>query len=218
MSPAEPSTAKGAATRAHLLTVAAQRFAENGYSSTKFADLIAASGLTKGAFYFYFRSKAELARAVVDHQEKLWIEAVQTRVLAQPTPVLQLMEVIPAMLNHLQNDPGAWSVIRLVRELAGEDTDFVKPVDAWIALVANIIREGQDAEQIRTDIDPDALAAVLVGAFDGIKTLVDAGAADRRDRDLARYTDILMMLAASGLDIKPDRDIKPTGDIKPDRT
>ncbi|MCH5642073.1 MULTISPECIES: TetR/AcrR family transcriptional regulator [unclassified Gordonia (in: high G+C Gram-positive bacteria)] len=209
MSPAEPSTAKGAATRAHLLTVAASEFAENGYEATKFSALIAASGLTKGAFYFYFSSKAELARAVIDHQEQLWIDVVERRVLAQETPIAQLMEVLPAMLEHLESDPGAWSVIRLVREL-GDSGSPHKPIETWITLIANIIRDGQTAGQMRADIDATALATVLVGAFDGIKTLVDAGATEQRDHDLAHYTEVLMSLAAGGLDINLD-DINPTG-------
>ena len=56
-----PATAKGAATRAFLLHTSAGVFAERGYAATTMGELIAASRLTKGAFYFHFRSKAELA-------------------------------------------------------------------------------------------------------------------------------------------------------------
>ena len=59
-------TPKGAATRAFLLQVAAEVFAERGYVETTMAELIARSGLTKGAFYFHFSSKDQLALAVVD--------------------------------------------------------------------------------------------------------------------------------------------------------
>lgn len=45
-----PATPKGAATRAFLLLTAARVFGERGYSATTLNKLIAASGLTKGAF------------------------------------------------------------------------------------------------------------------------------------------------------------------------
>src|SRR4029450_8640870 len=64
-----PATAKGEATGAYLLRTAAQVFGERGYTATTQNDLIAAAGLTKGAFYFYFRSKADLALAVLQAQQ-----------------------------------------------------------------------------------------------------------------------------------------------------
>ncbi|AZG47564.1 TetR/AcrR family transcriptional regulator [Gordonia insulae] len=204
MSPVEPSTAKGAATRARLLDVAARVFAEKGYGAAKFSELISESGLTKGAFYFYFPSKAALARAVIDDQERRWVAEVQQRVLAQATPTQQLADVMPAMLELLAREPGAWSVVRLVRELgadAGLADDVVKPMDAWIALVAGIIRDGQQAREFRADLDADGLATVLVGAFDGIKGLVDSTSPEDREQRLTRYTGILGDMAFAELGI-----------------
>ncbi len=204
MSPAEPSTAKGAATRARLLEVAARVFAEKGYGATKFSELIAESGLTKGAFYFYFPSKDALARAVIDDQERRWVAEVQQRVLSHDSPTERLADVMPAMLELLNREPGAWSVVRLVRELGADETatdDVVKPMDAWIGLVAGIIRDGQTSREFRADLDADGLATVLVGAFDGIKGLVDAASSDHRGQRLAHYADILADIAFAGLGI-----------------
>jgi hypothetical protein len=47
-----PSTPKGEASRARILQTAATVFAAKGYPAATFQDLIAASGMTKGAFYF----------------------------------------------------------------------------------------------------------------------------------------------------------------------
>src|SRR5436190_24119397 len=85
-----PATAKGEATRAFLLRTAAQLFAERGYAGTALSDLIAASGLTKGAFYFYFSSKAALALAVLRDQQNGWLSQVRERVLAAGTAAEQL--------------------------------------------------------------------------------------------------------------------------------
>lgn len=204
MSAAEPLTAKGAATRARLLEVAAALFAEKGYSATSFAELINASGLTKGAFYFYFKSKADLALAVIDDQQERWVSYVQDRVTAHPTPATQLADVLPAVLDLLAREPAAWSMIRLARELGGDPTlgrDVVKPVASWIELLAGIIRAGQEAGELRPDLEPDEVAVVLVGAFDGIKTLVDATATTPENRTslLERHTRTFGDVAVPGL-------------------
>jgi AcrR family transcriptional regulator len=109
--PAEmlPATAKGEATRAFLLRTAALVFAEHGYAGTSLNDLIAASGMTKGAFYFYFKSKAALALAVLRDQQDRFLNKVIERVLAAGTAAEQLKALPPTMLDLLTGDPGAWS-------------------------------------------------------------------------------------------------------------
>src|SRR3954462_10295454 len=113
--PTAPATAKGEATRAFLLRTAARVFAERGYTGTALSDLIAASGLTKGAFYFYFSSKSALALAVLHDQQARWLHHVSERVLTHATALEQFRALTPAMLELLEADPGAWSVNRLTK-------------------------------------------------------------------------------------------------------
>ncbi|MGY1603192.1 TetR/AcrR family transcriptional regulator [Geodermatophilus sp. SYSU D00815] len=54
------------ARRDQILDAATARFAANGFQATGMADVIAASGLSAGAVYRYFRSKDELIEAIVD--------------------------------------------------------------------------------------------------------------------------------------------------------
>src|SRR6266496_1457488 len=49
-----------AETRERLLRAAADMFAERGYDGTRVADIAAAAGLSNGAMYAHFASKAEL--------------------------------------------------------------------------------------------------------------------------------------------------------------
>ncbi|WP_073419300.1 MULTISPECIES: TetR/AcrR family transcriptional regulator [Geodermatophilus] len=55
-----------AARRDQILDAATARFAANGFQATGMADVIAASGLSAGAVYRYFRSKDELIAAIVE--------------------------------------------------------------------------------------------------------------------------------------------------------
>jgi TetR/AcrR family transcriptional repressor of nem operon len=151
-------------------------FAERGYPGTALSDLIAASGLTKGAFYFYFPSKAALALAVLRDQQERWLRQVSERVLAAGTALDQFRALAPAMLDLLATEPGAWSITRLTRDMAEDPAtaaQVVKPMTEWVEFVADIVRRGQASGDLRTGLDPHAAAAVLVGAFDGLKALTD---------------------------------------------
>src|SRR6476469_6412324 len=85
-----PVTPKGHATRAFILQTAAEAFAERGYADTTLAELIGRSGLTKGAFYFHFASKEQLALAVLEEKQSRWLELVSEQVLAKDTAIEQL--------------------------------------------------------------------------------------------------------------------------------
>jgi AcrR family transcriptional regulator len=171
-----PATAKGEATRAFLLHTAAAVFAERGYTATTMGELISASGLTKGAFYFHFRSKADLALAVVADQQGRWLGHVREQLAAEPGAA-GLRAVVPVMLEMIEREPGAWSITRLTQELATEPD--VGPaacrfLTEWVDMIADLVRRGQADGEVTADLDPDAVAAVLVAAFDGLKALTGA--------------------------------------------
>lgn len=54
------------ATRAAALRAAADLFLDVGHANATLSQVSAQSGVTKGALYFHFASKEELARAIVD--------------------------------------------------------------------------------------------------------------------------------------------------------
>ena len=58
--------ARGQATRHDLMNIARRLFSEHGFSGTALADIQQASGLTKGAFYHHFRSKEDMALALLE--------------------------------------------------------------------------------------------------------------------------------------------------------
>jgi AcrR family transcriptional regulator len=52
--------------RERLLESAKTLFSQKGYYATSVEDIVASAGLSKGAFYFYFKSKEELFKSLVE--------------------------------------------------------------------------------------------------------------------------------------------------------
>jgi len=171
-----PVTPKGQATRASILQTAAEVFAERGYADTTLSELIARSGLTKGAFYFHFSSKEQLAFAVLEEKQRQWLQFVSQRVLDKPRAIDQLRALGPALIRLHREDPGAYSASRLSRDL-GRMPELAGSVRAqmrgWIELVADIIGRAQQEGDLRSELDATALATILVAATDGLKDLSD---------------------------------------------
>ena len=53
------------ANRQEIINVATTLFRKKGYTATSIGEIVNTSGLTKGALYYYFSSKEELAFAVI---------------------------------------------------------------------------------------------------------------------------------------------------------
>lgn len=199
---AAPATAKGAATRAFILETAAAVFAERGFGATTLSQLIERSGLTKGAFYFYFPSKEALALAVLHDKQQQWLTAVREEVMREPDATAQLRALGPAIVRLHHEDPSASSITRLTRELAlipglaGQARDGTLE---WIGLVAGIISRAQRDGQLRATADPQLIATIIIAAADGLKDLSDvldpaAEAKDGYERRLAGLAELMEAL------------------------
>jgi AcrR family transcriptional regulator len=198
-----PVTPKGHATRAFILQSAAEVFAERGYAEATMSELIAHTGLTKGAFYFHFASKEQLAVAVLEEKQRQWREFIQVRVLAKTRAIDQLLAMGPALVKLHREDPGAYSAPRLSRDLARvpEVAERVRAqTREWIELVANIISRAQRDGDLAAKPDATALATVLIAATDGLKDLsdiVDPPSRSRRgfEKRLQHLTELVYALS-----------------------
>lgn len=59
---------RGESTRDRIVTAADRLFYEQGFESTSFADIAAAVKLSRGNFYYHFRTKDEILDAVIDRR------------------------------------------------------------------------------------------------------------------------------------------------------
>lgn len=60
-------------------------FKEKGYDKTTLAEIIEASGCSKGGFYHYYKSKEDIIPQVLDEYEQVYIECINSFVLPEQT-------------------------------------------------------------------------------------------------------------------------------------
>lgn len=98
---------KGEETRRRIVAAANMLFYERGYANTSFADIAAASGVPKGNFYFYFRSKSDLLGAVIDRRKDEFSSLFKTIEGQHGDPLARLEALLERMLKSGVNLP-AW--------------------------------------------------------------------------------------------------------------
>jgi len=59
---------KGERSRQHVIETASRLFYEHGYQHTSFSDIVAATGMRRGNITYYFPTKEDLLRAVIEQR------------------------------------------------------------------------------------------------------------------------------------------------------
>ncbi len=153
-----------------IIDAAATVFARLGYDRARMADIVEASGLSKGSVYFHFDSKEALAVAVLAARHERWVAGVRVALDSVEPGEPRLRALLPAVLTLHDGDPDAWVISRLTWALADQDETraFAASLTRrWIDVVAEVVR---DAAAGRAGVDAEAVATVVVGGFDGLKT------------------------------------------------
>jgi AcrR family transcriptional regulator len=147
-----------AQTRERLLRAAADVFAERGYDGTRVADIAAAAGVSNGALYAHFASKADLLVAALHtHGRRLLAEMFA----ADPSrPVTDLLLVIGQGLLRRQDARSSLVIEALVA--ARRDADVARPMHDYMGeradWLAGLIELAQVGGELDPSLSPNALA------------------------------------------------------------
>jgi TetR/AcrR family transcriptional repressor of nem operon len=184
MTLAPTATDRGSETRRRILEVAAVAFADRGYAGTSVNDVLKASGVTKGGFYFHFPSKEALALATLRHKQEQWAGVVMAAVLRRPRAIEQLEAMVEALCDLHEQDRSCRAIGRLCAEHPELRPQLSTQLTTWMDMVASIIRKGQDEGDIRPDVEPTVAAEIAVESFIGLETVAEmlTGRADLRRR------------------------------------
>lgn len=147
-----------AETRERLLSAAAAVFAERGYDGTRVADIAAAAGVSNGALYAHFGSKAEL---LVDALRTHGRRTLADLFAADPDrSVTELLLVIGRSLPRRSGPEDDLIVEGLVA--ARRDADVASPMhdymDERADWLVELIRAAQADGELDQALSPDALA------------------------------------------------------------
>jgi len=166
---------KGATTRNQILDAAARLIHLRGYHSTSLDDVLRESGVGKGNFYYYFRSKEELGYAIIDRVMQGFIRRTLEPAfedIAQD-PIVQVQLFLERALEHQRqrNCIGGCPIGNLASELSDVHEGFRQRLAVifgeWCARLTEALSRGQIGGRIRADVDPSELAQFLVAALEG---------------------------------------------------
>jgi AcrR family transcriptional regulator len=158
-----------------MIRAAIRLIARQGYTRTTLAEVGEQAGYTAGLVSHHFGSKAGLLRSLVEHAAGRFY---QDQLLAATRDKSGLDALCASMDTYLDELVVREEYMRAIYVLMGEALGPVPEINEVFAdlnrefrrSARDWIREGMDAEEIRSDLDPDAEAAVFVGMLRGVAT------------------------------------------------
>lgn len=175
-----------------LLAAALRLFVSYGYRATTLEQIAAAAGLTKGAVYFYFRSKEAVLIALLDRVETLVVDPVIERL---KEPQASAIDKVVIFFHHQAQlgIPYRGEILLLIlmslefSDREGEAGQRVRAIgDKLHKRIERVITEGRLQGTIRKDVPAKELTAILLALHDGVFLEWHRRGSTLNGRDLVR--------------------------------
>jgi AcrR family transcriptional regulator len=196
-------------TRQRLLGAAFAEVYRRGFQAASLDIILARAGVTKGALYHHFPDKAALGYAVLDQIVaglllERWLQPL-SRLEPDTDPLAALQAVLRYRAAHItvHEITLGCPLNNLAQEMSPLDDRFRRRItrtfDAWRKGFARTLERARAAGTVRRDVDPGAVAGLLVAAIEGSIGLAKSA----RSRSLLRTN--LETLASSLDALRPAR-------------
>jgi AcrR family transcriptional regulator len=150
-------------------------FGREGFHDTTMQDICEEADLSSGAVYNYFDGKADIIRAIAEESRDSLDTLFEALDDGQSVPqvLADLIERLGAFVEQPGDAEGGGHRVRV--RLWGEalSTSAVHEVYQanladFVERVATTIRDGQENETVKQDVDPEGLARTLLAFYQGM--------------------------------------------------
>jgi TetR/AcrR family transcriptional regulator, transcriptional repressor for nem operon len=156
-------------TREKLLDVAYEEIYHNGYYATSVDKILKQANMNKGSMYHFFKSKKELALAVIRERIKNYTHEKYSVLLKHDKNIMDAIIKLLKDRNSFDFSLGC-KINNLVQELSPKDNDFKVALEEvylyFEGLIQQALEKAVELEEIKHD-DTKALAIYIVASIEG---------------------------------------------------
>lgn len=149
-----------------ILIVAEKLFSERGYDGVSMQKIATDVGISKANIYHHFTSKDELYLAVLNYALQDMNGLLTALQDIEGTSTEQLSHFSSEHLKHINTKSSISKLIlrEMIDDRSSRGKELAEQVFAeYFSLLRTLLRTCQDRGEIRSDIDPDHIAAALTG-------------------------------------------------------
>lgn len=169
---------KAEATRLTILQKAFELIYVKGYQTTSIDDIIATTKVTKGAFYYHFKTKDEMGLAIINEILKptlasSFIEPLQT----EENPLEAIYNLMDNLLmkNEFLKVEYGCPASNFTQEMTPWNSEFNKALNEltqeWTKAITATIERGKKNGTIRKDVNAKQVTIFVMSGYWGIRNL-----------------------------------------------
>src|SRR5688572_16754481 len=166
---------EGRSTRETVIESAAKLMRLHGYQKTSLDDVLRDSGVGKGNFYHYFKSKEELGHAILDQLVAEFLDRTLEPCFADTAanPVAQIRCFLDRVLDAQRgrNCVGGCPLGNLASELSDVHEGFRSRLaaifTAWRDRLTRALDDARQRGLVSADCEPESVSQFLVGSLEG---------------------------------------------------
>lgn len=154
-------------------------FARKGIEHARMQDIADEAGLSAGALYRYFAGKDDLTRRVLEACEAENRQHFEEARAAAGSPLGALLATGRTAWSWFEDEDvrqqlilGLEVTLASARDVTGVDGQLGHHLFEVIARLETLVREAQAGGELSADIDPRALATLLLAAHQGLGVLL----------------------------------------------
>lgn len=169
---------KSEITRLNILRKAFELIYEKGYQTTSVDEIIATTQVTKGAFYYHFKTKDEMGLAIINELmrssfQDTFINPFNASENSLDT-IYNLMENILMENEFLKVEYGC-PTSNFTQEMAPWNIEFTKALNKlsseWENAMIEAIETGKGNGEVNQDVNAKGVAIFVMSGYWGIRNL-----------------------------------------------
>jgi AcrR family transcriptional regulator len=159
-------SSKQALRKEQILNAALKVIVEKGYDNSRMDDIVDACGLSKGAIYWYYKSKKEIYLSLVDYWVHRYSAPINHIVDERHSAARQLQSLFQFFITQYEEDPNVFKAMVEFWALSGRDVDFHRKLQEvyseFLRLIADIVEAGKrNGEFKNVDVSVAALSIMV---------------------------------------------------------
>jgi len=169
---------KSEATRLNILQKAFELIYANGYQTTSVDEIIATTQVTKGAFYYHFKTKDEMGLAIINEVmipnfKNTFIEPFQN--VVNPFDVIYNLMYNLLIENETLKVEYGCPASNFTQEMTPWNIDFTKALNQlsqqWENVMIEALENGKENGLVKAEVNSKEVAVFVLSGYWGVRNL-----------------------------------------------